>query len=102
MKTNQANRRGARRRAASRRGMAVVEMALLCPLMMLLALATTDFGRVMGAYAIVSNAARAGAEYGAVHGFTSYSQASWESLLEQAVTNEMQAMPFYQAGSAEE
>ncbi len=98
MNRTQAKPQRTQRRRAPRRGVAIVEMAVLCPLILLLALATTDFGRVIAAYSIVSNAARA-AEYGATNGFTTYSQGSWESQIQQTVTNEMQALPFYQAGS---
>ena len=86
-----------RRRRACRRGAAMVEMAIVCPLMLLLAFATTDFGRVIHAYVAVSSAARVGAEYGALHGFTSYSQASWETQMRQAIDYEMQGLPGYQA-----
>jgi Flp pilus assembly protein TadG len=82
-----------------RRGTALVEMAIICPLVLLMAFATTDFGRVVYAYMSVSNAARVGAEYAALHGFTAYSQASWESQLRQVVDNEMQGLSGYQSAN---
>lgn len=84
------------RRRGRRQGLAMAEMAIICPLMLLLAFATTDFGRVIYAYVTVSNAARVGAEYGALHGFTSYSQATWQSQMRQAIDYEMQGLPGYQ------
>lgn len=82
-----------------RRGVALAEMALVCPVLLLLACAAADFGRVIYAYAVLSNAARVGAEYGAMHGFTSYSQSSWQSQVQQAVVTEMQNLPGFQSGN---
>ena len=87
--------RGAPRRARS--GIAAVEMALVCPLVLLFAFATTDFGRVMAAYLVVCNAARVGADYGSTNGYTSYTQASWQAAIRQAVNQEMQGLLGYQS-----
>jgi Flp pilus assembly protein TadG len=72
-------------------------MALVCPLVLLFAFATTDFGRVMAAYLVVCNAARVGADYGSTNGYTSYTQASWQAAIRQAVNQEMQGLLGYQA-----
>ena len=72
-------------------------MAIVCPLVLLFAFATTDFGRVMAAYLVVCNAARVGADYGSTNAYTSYTQASWEAAIRQAVSQEMQGMLGYQA-----
>lgn len=51
--------------AASEAGAAIIEMALLSPLLFLLLLGTADLGRMVYMYIEVSHAARAGAQYGA-------------------------------------
>jgi Flp pilus assembly protein TadG len=81
----------------ARSGTAAVEMALVCPLVLLFAIATTDFGRVMAAYLVVCNAARVGADYGSTNGYTSYTQASWQAAIRQAVNQEMQGLLGYQS-----
>ena len=74
-----------------------MEMALVCPLVLMFAFATTDFGRVMAAYLAVCNAARVGADYGSTNGYTSYTQASWQAAIRQAVNQEMQGLLGYQS-----
>lgn len=44
-------------------GQALVELALLLPLLLMIGLGVLDFGRAMYAYVAVSSAAQAGAEY---------------------------------------
>ncbi len=73
-----------------RRGAAAVEFALAVPILLLLAFGCADLGRAVAAYVAVSNAARVGAEFGATHGFTSYSYASWQGLVIQRASQEMQ------------
>ena len=46
-------------------GAAVIEMAMVTPLLLLLALGAGDFGRMLYAAITLSHAARAGAAYGA-------------------------------------
>ena len=65
------------------------------PLLLLLAFGCCDLGRAVGAYVAVSNAARVGAEYGATHGYTSYTYASWESQVTQQAQQEMQGTPAF-------
>ena len=91
-------RRGFRERT---RGAAAVEFAIVLPLLLTLTFAAVDFGRVIHAYLIVSNAARCGAEYGSLHGFTSYSQASWQAQVLAAATAEMQNLPGYSAANCQ-
>jgi Flp pilus assembly protein TadG len=76
-----------------------VEFALVLPLLLLLTLAAVDFGRVVYAYLVVSNAARCGAEYGAMHGFTSYTQSSWQAQVQAAETGEMQNLSGFAAAN---
>lgn len=80
-----------------RAGAAAVEMAVVAPLVLLLALAATDFGRVVHAYCVVSNAARSAAEYGGMHAFTSYTRDSWETAVRQAAEDEMNGLGGYQS-----
>jgi Flp pilus assembly protein TadG len=49
-----------------RRGQALVEMALILPLLMLLLLMAIDFGRIFFSYIEITNAAREGAAYAAL------------------------------------
>lgn len=54
----------------NRRGQSIVEMALLLPVLLMILLGILEFGRVYGAYMIISNAARDGARVGSVGGTT--------------------------------
>jgi len=85
--------------AVARKGAAALELAVLLPLILLFVFACADFGRVMHAYLTVSNAARCGAEYGAMHEFTSFTRSSWESRVQSAIQDEMQLVPGFDAGS---
>ena len=76
-----------------RRGVATLELALLLPFIVFCGLVTVDFGRVMHAYLVVSNAARCGAEFGAMHKVTNYTRPYWESEVQRAVDEEMQGLP---------
>lgn len=50
----------------NKKGQAIVEMALILPLLLLLILGMIDFGRVMNAYLIANHASREGARQAAV------------------------------------
>jgi Flp pilus assembly protein TadG len=80
-----------------RRGAAAVEMALVLPLILLLAFAVADFGRVVHAYLVVSNAARCGAEYGSMHEFTVYTRSSWEAQIRSVMEGEMSGLQGFSA-----
>jgi Flp pilus assembly protein TadG len=90
------NRRGNDGRLNRRCGTATIEMAIVTPLLMTFALAATDFGRVVHAYHVVSNAARSGADNGSRHGFTTHSRAAWEAAIRQAAVDEMQGLGGFQ------
>ena len=79
-------------------GVAAVELALVAPLVLTFAFIGTDFGRVMNAYFIVCNAARAGADYGSTNGFTTFTQSSWEASVRLAVEQELQQLSGYDSG----
>jgi Flp pilus assembly protein TadG len=88
--------RGTRRRR-DRRATAATELALVLPLLMTLILGCVDFGRIAYAYCAVSNASRTGAEYGATHNFTTFTRASWQSRVKQAVIAEMSGISNFDA-----
>ncbi|HEY3966320.1 MAG TPA: TadE family protein [Planctomycetaceae bacterium] len=76
----------------TRCGAAAVELAVVLPVLMLLALGCVDLGRAAALNIALSNAARVGAEYGATHRYTSFTLASWQSQVKQEVTAEMQSV----------
>jgi Flp pilus assembly protein TadG len=97
-KPNQNIRVEMRSVVAGRGGTAAVEFAICIPMLMLFALASADFGRIAFFHQVVCNAARTGAETGATHKFTAYTQDSWEDGVHQAVLSEMQNMPNFDSG----
>ena len=54
---------------SNRRGGAMIELAVALPFLILVSIGVMDFGRVYFTSVAVSNAARAGAEWGATTGF---------------------------------
>ena len=48
-------------------GQSLIELALILPVLMFILVGIVDFGRVFNAYIIITNAAREGARYGAMH-----------------------------------
>jgi Flp pilus assembly protein TadG len=78
-----------------RRAAAATELALTLPLLLLLAFGCVELGRAVSIYTMVSCAARAGAEYGATHGYTSYTYASWQGQVAQQVQNAVQGNPSF-------
>lgn len=52
--------------ASSNEGQALVEMALVLPLLLLLLIGILEFGRIMGAYMVINDLSREGARYGVV------------------------------------
>ena len=56
-----------KKRSTTRRGQALVEFALLLPLMILILIGATDLGRAFQAYIAVINASREGARQGAIN-----------------------------------
>jgi Flp pilus assembly protein TadG len=65
-----------RRRNRAERGQALVEFALIVPIMFLLAVAVGDFGRLFNAAVATESAAREAADYGAFLGSTAWSSAT--------------------------
>ena len=64
----------------SERGQALVEFAMLVPLMLLLAVALGDFGRLFTAGMGVESAAREAADYGAMQGKTKWDMSNGAQL----------------------
>jgi Flp pilus assembly protein TadG len=83
--------------AKHRAGTAATEFAIVLPMLMLLALGGADFGRIASYSEIVSNAARTGAEVGGTRRFTAQTRAAWETKVQQAVVEEMQNVPSFDA-----
>ena len=69
----------------NKKGQSVVEMALLLPVLLLILLGIIEFGRIYGAYMIISNAARDGARVGSVGG--TYSQIQTTDLNDSSALN---------------
>jgi Flp pilus assembly protein TadG len=82
----------------ARSGTAATEFALCIPLLLLMALACADFGRVAFFYEVVCNAARTGAETGATHKYTPFTENAWKNGVYQAALSEMQNIPKFNAG----
>lgn len=78
-----------------------MELVILLPALMVLTLGCVDFGRAIHSYIIVSNAARVGAEYGAVHRFTDDTRPHWESQLRQVTFDELAALPAHSTSNAQ-
>ena len=86
---------------AHRAGTAATEFAIVLPMLMLFALGGADFGRIAFYSEIVSNAARVGAEVGGTRRFTIETRAAWEAKVQQAIAEEMQNVPNFNAARLE-
>ena len=72
-----------------RRGVAMVEAALLLPLLLLIVLGAVDFGRFAYSHIAITNAARTGAAFGAVNPFTTATRTVWETNVRQRITDDL-------------
>jgi Flp pilus assembly protein TadG len=72
-----------------RQGAAAVEMAVVLPMLLMLAMLTFDLGSIVSTYLVLSNAGRAGADHAATHRFTAASRMAWESRIKNAIQSEM-------------
>lgn len=79
-------------------GTSASELAIVLPLLLTLCLLSVDLGRFAHDYLAVSNAARAGADYGATHHRTEFTAATWDSNVAEAVTRELESLPGFDAG----
>lgn len=64
----------------SRKGQALVETALTLPILLLVVMGIIEFGRIFNAELIVSNAAREGARYAALHSTDAQIQTTVQNL----------------------
>ena len=76
-----------------RSGTAATEFALVGPVILLLVFGVADFGRVTHTSMALSNAVRAGAEYGATHRFTVATEDAWLAAITTRVREELAADP---------
>ena len=72
-----------------RRGVALVEFAIVLVLLLTIVLGCVDFGRYANTYIVVTNAAREGAFVGATSPLSITNQTRWEEIIRDAVVNEM-------------
>ena len=72
-----------------RHGLAAVELALLLPLILLIVIGCIDFGRFAHSFVAVTNAARAGAGFAAMHPPTQASLPQWNSSISDRVLQEL-------------
>lgn len=86
-----------RDRRHRRQGAAAVEMAVILPLLMLLALGCVDFGRFLYHYIALNNAAQAGASHGAMNPYSVGAEDIWKANIQTTARNEM----FQQTGYVE-
>lgn len=82
---------------AGRRGTAIVEFAVMLPILLTLMLLCVDFGRFAHYDIAVTNAARAGAAYGSSHGFTISTRPAWEAQVRLAVVDELDSNSWFDA-----
>lgn len=81
----------------SRKGAAAVELAIVLPLLLTIAMLTIDFGSTVSTYLVLSNAARSGADYAATHHIPPTSRAAWEARINSAVQTELSNFKRYQS-----
>jgi Flp pilus assembly protein TadG len=82
-----------------RRGAAALELALVLPILIVLALWCVDYGRYAYYSIGVQNAARAAAEYAIMNPYTTSGKAAWSSAVTQAARDEMTNQTGYTSGS---
>jgi Flp pilus assembly protein TadG len=78
-----------------------VELALILPFFVTIALGCVDFGRFSYTYIAVTNAARAGAAWEMMNppGNMANPSAGWKNRVTQACTDEMSGMPGFQSSN---
>lgn len=74
---------------------ALIEFALILPVLVTIVLAAIDFGRFAYSHIAVTNSARVGAGYACMHPYTAGTQALWQSKTLEAVKNEMKGITNY-------
>jgi Flp pilus assembly protein TadG len=84
MRISDQTRSGARRRAT-----AAMEFAVVLPVLVTLVFGCVDFGRFAYTDIAVSNAARAGAGFGANHPYTTATLGAWQTQVRQTVQDDL-------------
>lgn len=87
----------AKPRAGQRRGAALIELALIMPLLIGIVLICVDFGRFATVHIAVTNAAREGASFGGMHRVTDATMGRWKTGITNALTEEMTGVPGFTA-----
>lgn len=80
-------------RPTRRRAAALIEMALILPVLVVIVLICIDFGRFATVYTAVTNAAREGANFGGTHPFTAGTSPLWQQKINEAAQEEMSGIP---------
>jgi len=76
-------------RRSKRQGAAAAELAVVLPVLLTIALVCVDFGRFAYHYIAVTNASRAGAEYGSTHAFQPSGASAWQSGIQTTARDEL-------------
>jgi Flp pilus assembly protein TadG len=84
---------------SSRRAAAAVELAIILPVLTLLALACLDFGRFAYHHIAVTNAARAGAQYAITNSYAPDAEAVWRTQVELSARAELSSQSADDSGS---
>ena len=86
-----------KQRKRKRPGAAMLELAIIMPLLLILTGGIVDFARYAYYYIAVSNAAGAGARFASLHPYTPTTLSSWNTLTKRAVTDDLQGILLYNA-----
>jgi Flp pilus assembly protein TadG len=72
-----------------RRGAAIIEFAIVLPVLVTIVLGCVDFGRFAYTEIDVTNAARVGAEFASLHPYTTNTLTQWRTNIHTLVENEL-------------
>lgn len=81
----------------ARNAAALIEMALVLPILIVVVLICVDLGRFATVHTAVTNAAREGASFGGTHRFTPGTFDLWKQKINETVTTEVCGIPGYSA-----
>lgn len=79
--------------AETRSGAAAVEFAVVLPILVVMLAGTADYGRFASTSVAVCNASRAGAGYGCIHPWDSYTSQSFMTTCKAKVEEEFSSVP---------